>query len=266
LEQPETRGIIKTDAEMPYRNLVDAAASGASDGLMLVLNVAAMLIAFMGIIAMINFLLGCFPTNQEFSDLGHWFDVRGGWHAVGNWLLTLLGFIPIWLLIRKVMAHWSSNPAPAGFGWPQAMAMAIGYAFYMAAVLLVMTFARGTLSLNLIFSQFFAPVAFLIGVDTVDVFVVADLLGTKLALNEFVAYIELTTKYKDELSPRSAKLAAYALTGFANFSSVGIQIGGIGALAPSRRSDLARLGMRALFVGFMATLLNASIAGILMDE
>jgi CNT family concentrative nucleoside transporter len=266
MEEPQTRGIIKTDAEMPYRNLVDAAASGASDGLMLVLNVAAMLIAFMGLIAMINYLLGCVPTNQQFNDLGQWFDVRGGWHAVGNWLLTLLAFIPVWLVLRKAMARWSSASDPAAFGWQHAAVMVVAYAVFLTTVIGVMLFAPQQLSLNWVFSQFFAPVAFLIGVESNDVFIVADLLGTKLALNEFVAYIELTTKYKDSLRPRSAKLAAYALTGFANFASVGIQIGGIGALAPSRRSDLARLGMRALFVGFMATVLNAAMAGVLMDD
>jgi CNT family concentrative nucleoside transporter len=96
---------------------------------------------------------------------------------------------------------------------------------------------------------------------------VASLLGSKLAINEHFAYLqlkELLTK-PDAMSLRSQKLTAFALTGFANFASVGIQLGGIGALAPDRRHDLARLGGRALFVGFTATLLNAAIAGILID-
>jgi CNT family concentrative nucleoside transporter len=89
------------------------------------------------------------------------------------------------------------------------------------------------------------------------------LLGTKLALTEFIAYQELRTL---PLSDRSRILATYALTGFANFGSVGIQLGGIGAMAPSRRSDLARLGLRALFVGFLATVLNAAVAGVLIED
>jgi CNT family concentrative nucleoside transporter len=102
------------------------------------------------------------------------------------------------------------------------------------------------------------------GVETADVSKVGTLLGTKLATNEHVAYLlmkgwKVTPEFMTE---RSYMLAAFALTGFANFASVGIQLGGIGAMAPERRPDLARLGLRALFVGFTATLLNAAIAGI----
>src|SRR5207237_6411724 len=96
---------------------------------------------------------------------------------------------------------------------------------------------------------------------------VSDLLGTKLVANEFVAYVKLTTEYRDVL-PRNSRafiLATYALTGFANFASIGIQIGGIGAMAPERRPDLARLGLRALLAGFMATMVNAAMVGVLLD-
>ncbi|MBI2805710.1 MAG: NupC/NupG family nucleoside CNT transporter [Planctomycetes bacterium] len=267
LEEPETRGLIKTDAEMPYRNAIDAAATGASDGLYLVLNVAAMLIAFMGIIAMINFLLGQFPTHQEWNQLGDWFDVRQGWHAVGNWLLTLVAYAPLWLLGRKFWSRRFTNETPARFGAGQLAVFALGYALFLMFVALAMVLVTEPLSLNWLFSQCFAPLAFLMGVEPRDVPSVANLLGTKLAVNEFVAYIELGTTYRvPAISARSHKLATYALTGFANFASIGIQIGGIGALAPSRRSDLARLGLRALFVGFLATILNATVAGILLDE
>jgi CNT family concentrative nucleoside transporter len=92
---------------------------------------------------------------------------------------------------------------------------------------------------------------------------VADLLGTKLVANEFVSYVKLTTTYRD-MDPRSYALATFALTGFANFGSVGIQLGGIGAMAPTRRHDLARHAMRALLGGFVATLINASVAAMLM--
>jgi CNT family concentrative nucleoside transporter len=126
------------------------------------------------------------------------------------------------------------------------------------------------LSLDAIFSRLFAPVAFLLGVPAYDCDSVGNLLGLKLAANEHVAYL----RYKEwntldsavVLDPRSKLLAVYALTGFANFASVGIQLGGIGSLAPNRRADLAKLGMKALFVGFLATLINAAVAGLLMGE
>lgn len=182
VEVPATRGDATIDVERKHSNFVDAAAAGASDGMQLAINVAAMLIAFLAILAMLDFLLG--------------------------------------------MIH------PA-------------------------------LSLTALFSRVFAPVAVLMGVAAPDVPRVADLLGTKLVANEFVSYVKLTTEYRD-MDPRSYALATYALTGFANFGSVGIQLGGIGAMAPERRHDLARHGMRALFGGFVATLINASIAAMLM--
>jgi CNT family concentrative nucleoside transporter len=124
------------------------------------------------------------------------------------------------------------------------------------------------LSLSKVFGWLFAPVAFLMGVDNDDVMNVGTLLGTKLALNEHVAYLKMKEwkAIPHFMTARSYKLAAFALTGFANFASVGIQLGGIGAIAPERRHDLARLGGRALFVGFTATLLNAAIAGVLLAD
>jgi CNT family concentrative nucleoside transporter len=180
-EQPLTRGEVTLVVERTHANAVDAAAAGASDGTALAINVAAMLIAFLAFIALIDFLLG-------FAGLS----------------------------LARV------------FGWV------------------------------------FAPVAVLMGVPAGDVPLVADLLGTKLVANEFVSYVKLTTEYKDLLSPRSFSLATFALTGFANIGSIGIQLGGIGGLAPTRRADLARLGWRALLAGFVATLVNASIASILL--
>jgi CNT family concentrative nucleoside transporter len=102
------------------------------------------------------------------------------------------------------------------------------------------------------------------GVPVADIPKVAELLGTKLVLNEFVAYLVLSEKFKGQLDPRSVALAAFALTGFANFASIGIQLGGIGAMAPERRADLAKLGLLALLGGFLATLVNAAVAGMLM--
>src|SRR5206468_1959140 len=109
----------------------------------------------------------------------------------------------------------------------------------------------------------------LLGVDPSECDRVGALLGIKLAANEHVAYLTLSGKMPGtaeftQLSERSKVLAVYALTGFANFASVGIQLGGIGAIAPGRRADLARLGMKALFIGFLATLINAAVAGVLM--
>jgi CNT family concentrative nucleoside transporter len=122
------------------------------------------------------------------------------------------------------------------------------------------------LSLQKVFGWIFSPAAFLMGVEQADISKVGGLLGAKLAINEHYAYLVMKgwKATPDFMTQRSYVLAAFALTGFANFSSVGIQLGGIGAIAPERRSDLAKLGLRALFVGFTATLLNAAIAGILL--
>jgi CNT family concentrative nucleoside transporter len=107
------------------------------------------------------------------------------------------------------------------------------------------------------------PLALVMGVPWKDAFVVGDLLGTRMVLNELIAYSRLGTM-KEALDPRTFTIATYALCGFANFSSIGIQIGGIGALAPERRSDLARLGLRALLAGTFANFLTACIAGVLL--
>jgi CNT family concentrative nucleoside transporter len=125
----------------------------------------------------------------------------------------------------------------------------------------------GAPPLDQIFGWMFAPAAFLMGVEADDVQKVGSLLGAKLSINEHFAYLQMKEMktVAGTMSERSYRLTAFALTGFANFASVGIQLGGIGAIAPDRRHDLARLGGRALFVGFVATLLNAAIAGVLMD-
>ena len=182
-EQPETSGKATVNVEKLHVNVIDAAAGGASDGMMLAVNVAAMLIAFLAFIALFDFLLG---------------------------------------------SVWEG-----------------------------LTLAR-------VFAVVFAPVAFLMGVPPADIGPMADLLGTKLVANEFVAFVKLTSEYQGVLSDRSYVLATYALTGFANIASIGIQLGGIGGMAPSRRGDLARLGGRALLAGFLATLINASVASMLM--
>ncbi len=118
-------------------------------------------------------------------------------------------------------------------------------------------------SLEKIFGVVFAPVAWIMGVPWKDASTIGDLLGTRLVLNEFVAFLKLGPM-KESLDPRSFVIATYALCGFANFSSIAIQIGGIGALAPSRKSDLARLGLRAVACGSMANFMSACIAGMLL--
>ena len=177
---PETMGTVRLDIERTDVNVIDAAGRGTGEGLALALNVGAMLISFLALIALLNALLG--------------------------------------------LAH---------------------------------------LSLQQIFGWVFAPVAWAMGVPWRDAPTIGNLLGTRMALNEFVAYSQLGPM-KPVLDPRSFTIATFALCGFANFSSIGIQIGGIGALAPTRRHDLARLGLRAMLAGTLANFITATIAGFLL--
>jgi CNT family concentrative nucleoside transporter len=179
-EQPKTMGSVKLDVEITDVNVIDAAGRGTGEGLHLALNVGAMLISFLALIALVNALLG--------------------------------------------IVH---------------------------------------LSLEEIFGWVFAPVAWAMGVPWQDAPRIGNLLGTRMALNEFVAYSKLGPM-KASLDPKSFTIATFALCGFANFSSIGIQIGGIGALAPERRHDLARLGLRAMFAGTLANFMTATIAGFLL--
>jgi concentrative nucleoside transporter, CNT family len=179
-EQPETMGTVRLKVERTDVNVIDAAGRGTSEGLALALNVGAMLISFMALIALLNALLGL-----------------------------------------------------AG------------------------------LSLQEIFGWVFAPIAWSMGVPWADAPTVGNLLGTRMAANEFVAYSQLGP-LKATMDPRSFTIATFALCGFANFSSIGIQIGGIGALAPTRRHDLARLGVRAMIAGTLANFVTATIAGFLL--
>jgi CNT family concentrative nucleoside transporter len=184
---PETMGGVKVDIPRTDVNVVDAAARGTIDGLHLMLNVIAMLISFIALIALIN---GGF-----------------GW----------------------VHSHVSWFPA----------------------------------SIQTVLGWIFAPIAWVMGVPWHDSGTIGSLLGTRMALNEFIAYSQLGPM-KATLSPVSFTIATFALCGFANVSSVGIQIGGIGALAPDRKHDLARLGFRAMLAGTLANFLSATLAGILL--
>ena len=177
-----TAGEVKIRPEKTTANVFDALCSGAADGMKLALNVAAMILAFVSVIAMLNWGLG---------------KIHGG--------LTLEG----------------------------------------------------------IFGALLAPVAWLMGVPWADCPEVGGLLGTRMVLNEFIAYEQLMKK---EVSPRAYVIATYAFCGFANFGSIAIQIGGISAIAPTRRADLARLGLRAMLAGTLASFLTANIAGALLTD
>jgi CNT family concentrative nucleoside transporter len=143
-------------------------------------------------------------------------------------------------------------------------AMLIAFLAFIAMFDYVLGLAIPGLSLARIFATVFAPLAILMGTPSSEVPAMADLLGTKLVANEMVAFIKMSAEYQDVLSERSRVLAAYALTGFANFGSIGILLGGIGGLAPSRRGDIASLSGLALLGGFFATLINACVASILL--
>jgi len=181
--QPETAGTVRLVVKREHVNVIDALAAGASDGTKLAINVAAMLIAFLAFIAMLDYGLGLLHEQ---------------------------------------------------------------------------------LSMAVIFGTLFAPVAALLGVASSEIPAVADLLGTKLATNEFVAFIKLNDAYLATMSDHTRMVVTFALTGFANFGSIGILLGGIGGLVPDRRSDLARLSPLALLGGFLATLINAAIASMLL--
>ncbi len=195
--EPLTRGTVRMEVEHTTSNIIDAAASGAADGLKLALNIGAMLLAFIALIAMINAPLT-------------WF---GEWSGLA-----------------------------AQLGKPTDLANLFGYIL--------------------------SPIAWLIGVPWQDANTVGSLIGQKVVINEFVAYLQLADIVNGKtpgvtLTEHGSLVATYALCGFANFSSIAIQIGGIGGLAPERRSDLARLGLRAVLGGSIATFMTATIAGVL---
>ena len=201
-EKPETLGVLPkdNDKELMHANLVDAAASGAADGLRLALNVAAMLLAFIALISLLDGAL------KVFGQVIH-FETWGGFLA-----------------------------APG---------------------------APPELNFSLLLGWIFYPVAVLIGIPVADAQVAGMLLGKKLVLNEFIAYLDLA-QIGSGLSERSRVILSYALCGFANFSSIAIQIGGIGGLAPSRQKDIARFGLKAVLGGTAATLLTAALVGIVL--
>ena len=194
---PLTRGTVKMEVEKTSSNIIDAAAAGAGDGLKLALNIGAMLLAFIALIALLN--------------------------APLTWLGEVTG-----------------------------LAQAIGKPTNLATI----------------FGYVLAPIAWVIGTPWADATTVGSLIGQKVVINEFVAYLQLSEIIKGNvagvaLSDEGRLIATYALCGFANFSSIAIQIGGIGGLAPDRRHDLAKFGLRAVLGGTIATLMTATIAGVL---
>ncbi|MCU0442381.1 MAG: NupC/NupG family nucleoside CNT transporter [Bacteroidia bacterium] len=200
-EESATKGAVKLEVKKTHANLLDAISHGASDGLKVSLNVIAMLIGFIALIALGNFALG--KTGIWLSQLG--VDLS----AIG---IDLSRF-----------------------------------------------------DLNSIFGSLFSVFAYAMGVPSQDTFIVGSLMGTKMVINEFVAYTTLAPLIESAaLHPKSIVIASFALCGFANFSSIAIQVGGIGELAPARRSDLARLGFKALICGTLASYLSATMAGMLM--
>jgi len=216
---PETEhSATAGDVEMPdtrtASNLLDAAASGVTDGLKLAANVGAMLVAFIALIGLIDVLLNYADTLIDGRLLG------GEYIKYGH-----MGFSP-------------NGGEYAGI-FPG--------------------------SIKTLFGTILRPVAWIMGVSWKYAGDVGNLLGIKLSLNEFVAYAQLGQEIgQHTLDPRSQIIATYALCGFANFSSIGIQIGGISAIAPSRRSDLAKVGLRAMFGGALASWMTATIAGIMI--
>ncbi len=197
-EEAETKGTVKVNVEKTSSNVIEAAATGASDGLKLALNVGAMLIAFIALIALTNYML---------EGVGSIFGLNA-------------------MFIEE-------------FGKPLNLQLLLG---------LVLQF-----------------LAFGIGVPWEGALQFGSLFGTKIVLNEFVAYFDMSTliSTKELINEKTVLMATYALCGFANFSSIAIQIGGISPLAPNRKSDLAKLGMKAVAGGALATLMTATLAGIL---
>lgn len=205
-EVSTTAGEVTLDIESPSSNVMEAAATGASDGMMLAINVAAMLVAIVGLVAMVN------------------------------WFIT---FVPLGFCADGATLGYSCSPGVAAT----------------------------PLDLPRVFGWVFAPVAFLMGVPWEEAPIVGRLLGEKIVLTEFVAYINLgglITAETAVLSERSAIIASYALCGFANFASIGIQLGGIGGIAPERMGDLASIGFKAMFAGVIAACMTGCVAGMLL--
>jgi concentrative nucleoside transporter, CNT family len=252
-EESQTMGKVKLEVKSSYTNIIDAISHGAGDGFKIAMNVIAMLIGFIALIACLDWVL---------VHIGHL--INPNFDLSLNYIFGKI-FYPI-----DAISHG------AGDGFKIAMnviAMLIGFIALIACLDWVLIKIGHlfnpdfTLSLNYIFGKLFTPIAYSMGIPAQDVTNASALLGQKLTINEFVAFNNLTNKtapgYAPILSQKGLLIISIAICGFANFSSVGMQIGGIGELAPSRRADLAKLGLKALLCGTLASYLSATIAGIL---
>lgn len=238
-ETPVTANMMEMNVEKPDANLIDAAARGASEGVQLTINVAAMLLAFLALVAMLNYIV----------------QLPSLWHNDGVWQSVRHE------LVRTHVALPSGCESPSG---ANAIHSCIERGIASAHLSSSTYHAWPVLTLERIFGYIFWPIAFLMGVDPKDCSTVATLLGEKTVLNEFVAYLHLGRMLDSgvHLSHRALVIATYALCGFANFGSIAIQIGGLGGMAPTRRADIARLGLRAMIGGSLASFWTAAVAGL----
>jgi CNT family concentrative nucleoside transporter len=271
---PLTRGTVKMEVEKTSSNIIDAAAAGAGDGLRLALNIGAMLLAFIALIALINWPLAWIGTYQ--------------WSSMAptlKWMLSLAAVaVAIYVALRAARKSGRGASTASAARFPAMPMVLAAFAVVGAMLLLSLLHSQSgftingnlgaylghpvALSLQTIFGYVLAPLAWVIGVPWQDATTVGSLIGQKIVINEFVAYLQLADIVNGKvagvsLSDEGKLIATYALCGFANFSSIAIQIGGIGGLAPERRSDLARFGLRAVLGGTIATLMTATIAGVL---
>ena len=241
-ETSVTAGEVELEVEVVEANVLDAAARGAGQGVTLALNIGGMLIAFLGLIALANGALGY--VGAAFATSGGMLRVSAGLAA------GLLGYLGLW--------------RPARDRALRVTAVVVALVVVAWAVFALRGPAPLPLSIEGILGALFAPVAFVMGVPWSEAWLVGELFGTKLVLTEIIAYTRMVDMVDAGLlSPKSELIASYALCGFANFASIAIQIGGIGGLAPERKSDLARIGPWAMFAGMMASYTVATLAGLL---
>lgn len=239
--EPVTSGTMPVKLEKTSENVIDAAANGASDGMKLSINVAAMLMAFISLIALVNWGLGTLKLSAV--------PVKG--LVIGEAALAL-AVVAIAAITKRTLA------------WVLAAVVGV----HLASVLLTFKGLEGAIDmskLESILGYAGIPIAYLMGVQPKDALLVGQLVGVKTGVNEFVGYLQLADM-RETISPRAFDLATYALCGFSNFSSIAIQIGGISAIAPSRRGDLAKIGLRAMVAGSFACFQTAAIAGMFISD
>jgi CNT family concentrative nucleoside transporter len=239
---PRTAGTLELDATSPYANVIDAAATGAAEGLKLALNVGAMLVAFIALVALVNWV----------------FALPSLLHNQAEWQAMLASIESHGLTVPEGCPTDGAGDLDAG-----ALAACIdrGNALDLGRVFS----AWQPTTMQWLLGWLGWPIAFAMGIPPEDCAAASALLGERVVLNEFVAYLHLAENL-DGAHPvgmRSATILSYALCGFANFGSIAIQVGGIGGMAPERRQDLARLGMRAMIAGLLASYMTACVAGLL---